>query len=297
MRVLHFSDVHVQESFSSMPASELLGKRLLAAGNLLLTRGKLFRDVPQKLEALAQFAAEEQVDFAISTGDFTALGTEAEYLSARRAMTPFYELPLGFCAVPGNHDLYLQDAVRQTRFARHFGDAMRNDVPELVVDAGFPFVRLVGDEFAVVGVNSARPNPNPFSSAGIIPQAQIDALERALAHPTLSGRWVFVITHYGILRRDGTPDSAHHGLINAAELLATCATRPRTALLHGHIHHRFHHAPNAEHPWLFCAGSTTHRGREGLWVYEFEGARVRAIPGHWAHNRYNLEHSQSVVLS
>ncbi len=295
MRVLHFSDVHVQEAFSSMPVSELLGKRFLAAGNLVLTRGRLFREVPQKLEALARFAEEQRIDLALSTGDFTALGTEAEYDSARRAMQPFYLRPLGFCTVPGNHDLYLHDAVRHTRFERHFGDATRSDLPELAVDGAFPYVRLFGDELAVIGLNSARPNPNPFSSSGEIPEAQLSALERAFVHPAVAGRWVFVITHYGILRRDGKPDSAHHGLDNAKQLLARC-TRPRTALLHGHIHYRFHHAPNAEHPWLFCSGSTTHRGREGLWVYEFEGGRVRAIPGRWAEGRYELEPAESVDL-
>lgn len=279
-----------------MPVAELMTKRLLAAGNLVLTRGRLFRDVPEKLVALAQFARDEAIDVALSSGDFTALGTEAEYVAARSAVAPFFELPLGFCAVPGNHDLYLADAVRDSRFERHFAEAQRSDLPELAVDGAFPYVRLLGEELAVVCVNSARPNPNPFSSAGEVPQAQLDALARALAHSAIAQRWVFVMTHYGILRQDGTPDSAHHGLGNADALLQIC-TRPRVSLLHGHIHHRFHHAPSASHPWLFCAGSTTHRGREGLWVYEFEADRVRAIPGLWAHGRYNLEHSQSVVLS
>jgi hypothetical protein len=111
----------------------------------------------------------------------------------------------------------------------------------------------------------------------------------------LRDRWVFVITHYGILRANGEPDSAHHGLSNAAELLRLCA-RSRLAILHGHIHHRYAHPPAPERPWLFCAGSATQRGREGLWLYEFEGDRVRAIPGSWDQSRYNLEHSATVDL-
>jgi 3',5'-cyclic AMP phosphodiesterase CpdA len=296
MRVLHFSDVHVQEAFGAMPVVELMGKRLLAAGNLLLTRGRLFRDVPQKLEALARFAREERADLVICTGDYTALGTEAEYDAARKAMEPFVRAPLGFCTVPGNHDLYLADTLRTQRFERHFGDLLRSDLPEFAVDGAFPTVRLIGDHLAVVALNSAKPNPNPFSSAGLIPGAQLAALERALAHASLADRWVFVITHYGILRADGKPDSDHHGLANANDLLRIC-TRPRVALLHGHIHHCFAHAPTAQHPWLFCSGSATQRGHEGLWIYEFEGARVRAIPGIWDRDCYKLEHSREVKLS
>lgn len=296
MRVLHFSDVHVQEAISAMPVAELMGKRLLAAGNLWLTRGRLFREVPDKLRALADFARAEHADFVVCTGDYTALGTEAEYVSARSAMEPFTRAPLGFSTVPGNHDLYLADTLREQRFERHFGELLKSDLPEFVVDGLFPHVRLVGDQLAVVGVNSAKPNPSPFSSAGEVPAGQLAALERLLDHPALAQRWIFVITHYGILRRDGKPDSAHHGLANAHDLLRIC-TRPRVALLHGHIHHRFSHSPTREHPWLFCSGSATHRGREGLWVYEFEGARVRAIPGQWDRDRYKLEHSQGVILS
>ncbi len=296
MRVLHFSDVHVQEAFGAMPVAELMGKRLLAAGNLLLTRGRLFQDVPMKLEALSRFARDERADLVICTGDYTALGSEAEYVAARKAMEPFLRAPLGFCTVPGNHDLYLADTLRDRRFERHFGALLTSDLPELAVDGAFPTVRLIGDRLAVIGLNSAKPNPNPFSSAGQIPEAQLAALEGALAHPALAGRWIFVITHYGILRPDGTPDSAHHGLANARELLRIC-TRARVALLHGHIHHRFAHAPTDEHPWLFCAGSATHRGREGLWIYEFQGERARAIPGRWDRERYILEHAQAVELS
>jgi 3',5'-cyclic AMP phosphodiesterase CpdA len=298
MRLLHFSDVHVQEPVvGGMPVSELFGKRLLAAGNLWLTRGRLFREVAVKLEALAVFARDESVDATLCTGDYTALGSEAEYIAARRAVQPLVDSsPLGYCTVPGNHDLYLSDTLRHTRFERHFGDVLGSDLPEFTVDGAFPFVRFVGDELAVIGVNSAKPNPSPFSSAGHVPEAQLGALQRILNHPRVHGRWVFVMTHYGILRPDGRPDSPHHGLANAAALLRICA-RPRTALLHGHIHHRFAHPPTSERPWLLCSGSATQRGREGIWVYEFEGARVRAIPGYWDRESYKLEHQRSVNLS
>jgi 3',5'-cyclic AMP phosphodiesterase CpdA len=296
IRVLHFSDVHVQEDVLRMPTLELLGKRTLALGNLWLTRGRLFKESVPKLLELARFAEAEQVDFAICTGDYTALGTELEYVAARAAIDGLTRRRLGFCTVPGNHDLYLSDALRHTRFERHFGRFTQSDWPEYTVDGAYPFVRLVNDHFAVVGVNSAKPNPNPFSSSGRIPAPQLEALARVLDDPRLAGRRVMVITHYGILRRDGTPDRAKHGLDNAAELVAIC-TRPQVMLAHGHIHGRYAHPPVTGRPWIFCAGSTTQRDREGFWLYEIAPDRMQAIPGAYHGGRYQLTPSETLEVT
>lgn len=296
IRVLHFSDVHVQEDVLRMPTLELLGKRTLALGNLWLTRGRLFKESVPKLHALTRFAHSEQIDFAICTGDYTALGTELEYVAARAAIDGLTRRPLGFCTVPGNHDLYLRDAIRHTRFERFFGAYTVSDWPEYAVDGPYPFVRLVGDSLAVVGINSAKPNPSPFTSAGFVPPLQLEALGRVLDDPRLVGRRVMVITHYGILRRDGKPDSEHHGLHNAAALVAQCA-RPQVMLAHGHIHGRYAHPPIAGRPWIFCAGSTTQRDREGLWVYEFEGERMLAVPGVYYGDSYQLMRSEALEIA
>jgi 3',5'-cyclic AMP phosphodiesterase CpdA len=295
IRVLHFSDVHVQESVFTIPPLELMGKRALAIGNLWLTRGRLFRESVPKLHALGRFAEEERVDFAICSGDYTAVGTEAEYKSVRRAIDSLVRAPLGFCTVPGNHDLYLADTVRHSRFERHFGDFTVSDWPEYATGGPYPFVRLVEDELAIVGVNSSRPNPSPFTSAGRIPDAQLAALERILADPRLGTRQVIVMTHYAPLRRDGTPDSLHHGLENASELTRICA-RPRVMIAHGHIHGRYCHPSVEGRPWIFCAGSTTQRDREGFWLYEFEPDRMLATPGNYFSGQYMLARADSIEV-
>ncbi len=296
IRVLHFSDVHVQEDVLRMPTLELLGKRTLALGNLWLTRGRLFKESVPKLAALSEFAARENVDFAICTGDYTALGTELEYVAARAAIDGLTKRPLGFCTVPGNHDLYLADALRHTRFERHFGVYTASDWPEYAADGVYPYVRLVNDDFAVVGVNSAKPNPSPFTSAGLIPQAQLDALAKLLSDPRLGERRVMVMTHYGILRRDGMPDSHHHGLHNADALVAVC-NRPNVVLAHGHIHGRYAHPPVSGRPWIFCAGSTTQRDREGFWLYEIAADTMRAVPGAYHGGAYQLTRSETIEIA
>jgi len=288
LRVLHFSDVHVQEPVFAGPLSGLVGKRALAALNLWLVRSRLFADAPQKLAALAAFAVEHRVDAALCTGDYTAMGTRAEHRKARRAVQALTVLGGGFCTVPGNHDIYLPDTLVDRRFEAEFGDAMTSDLAGSAVDGPFPFVRLFGAELAVIGVNSARPNPSPLRSSGRIPDAQ-------LADPRLADRQRMVMTHYGVLREDRRPDSARHGLENAAQLAAICK-HGAAVLVHGHLHHTYHHPASAERPPLFCAGSATYRGREGFWLYELNGGRFRARRGGYEAGSYRLLPEAPVTL-
>ncbi len=297
MRILHFSDVHVQVPVARMPLGDMVGKRALGAANLVLRRERLFRDAPRKLRALADLVAAARIDAVICTGDYTALGTEPELVAARAAVEPLTHAALGFVTVPGNHDLYLPDVLADRRFERHFGDLLGTDRPDLTVDGRWPAVRFVGESVAVVAVNSARPNPHPFRSSGAIPSEQLAALERILALPEIASRFVFVATHYAPRRRDGTPDTAHHGLDNADDFLAACRHLSRGAILHGHIHWRYHlRVPGLRVP-IFGAGSATHAGREGIWVFDFESDRTLAIGGHWDGGQYVLDADHAIALT
>lgn len=288
MRVLHVSDVHVDVPLMQMPArSWSAPKRLLGGLNLTARRRPYFRDARAKLAQLAEFARAEAVDLVICTGDFTALGTEPEIVAARRAVEPLTEVSLGLVAVPGNHDVYVADS--RGRFERVFGDLLSTDLPELAVDGSlWPFVRLFGDSVAVVGVNSARPNPQPWRSSGRIPDAQIEALPEILADERLTGRFVFVITHYAPRLADGGPDRFSHGLRNADEFLDACASLERGAILHGHVHRHYSvRVPEASVP-LFCSGSSTQAGSEGFWLFEI-GSEASAQSGRYDGERYVLE--------
>jgi 3',5'-cyclic AMP phosphodiesterase CpdA len=286
MRILHLSDVHVTVPLRAMPWRQMLNKRLLGAANLVLRRRHQFAHATQKLAVLGQFAAEQQVDLVICTGDYTALGTEIELLAARRAVMPLTGRRYGYVTVPGNHDIYLPDGVRDRRFERHFGDLLQSDLPEACVDGPWPSVRLVGNDIAVLAVNSARANPQPWRSNGVIPEPQLRALRALCADPRIAGRFVFVITHYAPRRPDGTPDHPSHGLRNADAFLNACKDLRRGALLHGHIHHRFQLTLPDFPLTIFGAGSTTCEGREGFWLFDVDAERASASPGSWSKNRY-----------
>ena len=297
IRVLHFSDVHVDMALSSLPWTTWLSKRAIGGLNHALRRRRHFLEAVDKLGALARFADAQQIDLALCTGDYTILGTEPELELAARSVAPLTTRPLGFATVPGNHDLYLGDSVREGRFEKHFAKWMTSDRPELATDGPFPFVRLVGDTLAVIGISSARPTPEPWRSSGRVPDAQLEGLARALVLPEVRDRFVIVMTHYAPRLWNGRPDSITHGLDNADALLASIAELPRGCLIHGHVHRRYAVRAEGVRPWLLGAGSTTQEGREGLWVLEIDRGAAHATPGHYADGAYRLDAAARLSLA
>jgi hypothetical protein len=51
---------------------------------------------------------------------------------------------------------------------------------------------------------------------------------------------------------------------------------PRFAVLHGHIHRRYHHPATAKRPHIFGAGSSTQHGREGCWLIDVAAGQISA---------------------
>ena len=295
MRILHFSDVHLSAPWREAPLRDWMGKRLIGGLNLAAGRGAHFADAAVKVEALAAFTQAEAIDAAIFSGDFTAFGTLPELAVARAAFVPFIELPLGLTIVPGNHDLYVPDTVRESRFEAHFGDLLTGDWSPEGSDGPWPLVRDLGDHAAVVAVNSARPNPQPWRSSGEIPCAQLEALARTLVDPRLAGRYLFLVTHYAPRLADGTPDRPSHGLVNAEVFLEVVANVPRGTILCGHVHLGYRVHAEGVAPPIHCAGSATYAGRESFWLFEIGprtggdgevGVRVRR--GAWDGAAYGL---------
>ncbi len=301
LRILHFSDIHLEApSWFEVPPSDWLGKRIVGGLNLWLRRRAHHRDAPAKLDALHRLIEEQRVDLLVCTGDYTALGTWPELRFARRRIAPLAaSAPMGLLTVPGNHDVYLTDARRDRRFERLFWRWLHTDLPAWRAgDGPFPAVRLLGKHLAIVAIDSSRPNPQPWKSSGRIPESQLRSLSALLTGP-LASRYVLLATHYAPRLPDGRPDAWRHGLENAEALLeACCIASGRLALLHGHIHHRFALRRPILPVDVFGAGSLTHAGREGLWLFQWDDAQQRgeAIPGHWSDGRYTLEPNEALRL-
>jgi len=296
IRVLHFSDVHVEDGFDGVPVREFLNKRLVAYGNLVLNRRRHFREARRKLAALTELMHAQKIDVSVCTGDYTALGTHPELELARATIEPLTRAPMGFVTVPGNHDVYLPDTLIDSRFDKYFGNLLRTDLPGLSVDGIWPQVRLFGDHLAVVAVNSSRPNPEVYLSSGRIPDEQLDLLARIVEDERVKGRFVLVATHYAPRLSNGLPDRPTHGLENAEALFEALRPVDRGAIVFGHVHRRYHVRVSDVAMALCSAGSATHSGREGIWVYEIEADSARGIPGTWDGERYVLLHDEAVSL-
>lgn len=298
VRILHISDVHLEDGFSQVPLRELASKRLVGLANLMLRRGPHFIDAANKVATLPEFIKEHDVDVVMCTGDYTALGTHPELEFARAAMTPLVAAaPLGFVTVPGNHDLYLPDTVADGRFDQYFGDLLKTDLPELSCDGLWPQVRLFGSHLAVIAVNSARPNPEIARSSGRITDEQLDRLDAIVNDERVRDRFVIIATHYAPRLANGWPDRPLHGLENADAFLDVCGQVDRGAICFGHIHWRYHVRIEGIRMDLCCSGSTTHGGREGLWLYEVGSDTATATPGQWSQTRYVLSEEERFRLN
>jgi len=289
LRVLHFSDIHVGALVRHMKWKKWFSKRGIGAINLLRGRAKYFDEVEEKMVAMARFKEENEIDIVINTGDYTALGLEHELALARELVDPMMYPPQNYLTVPGNHDIYVHEGNSHYRFSEQFCSVLQNDLPEYCAGGHYPLVRLVGDDVAVVALNSSKPNPYPWRSDGHIPTKQLEAFDRLLQDERLKGRFLFVITHYAPRLANGEPDRKLHGLHNADDFLCSCSVIEKGAILFGHVHRTYRvDIPEVRIP-LYCAGSATMEGHEGAWVYEVVDQEILAKQVYWNGKAYSFD--------
>ena len=274
MRFLHLSDVHVTADYRRHSLLRLGWRRWIALGELTFGgRARAFARAPETIGRILEDANALQVDHVILSGDLTAYALPEEFQGARSALGRWAEEPRRCTVIPGNHDRYTPGAHRTRRFEQSFGNLLVSDLPHVAVEEGFPFVRLLGERDAVIGLQSARVPYFPGLSYGVVGQKQRDALAALVRRPELEGRAVLVVVHHAPFGALGKPDRLLHGLVDAPELLALLPGE-RFGVLHGHIHQRYHFPATAHRPHIFGAGSSTEAGHEGYWLIETSGGRI-----------------------
>jgi DNA repair exonuclease SbcCD nuclease subunit len=275
MRFLHCSDIHITQDYASAPWLKLGWRRWMAMFELTVGgRGRAYRDAGRTLKQIVRDVERHQADHLLISGDITAYATHAEFRTARAALGTLADDRTRCSIIPGNHDYFTTNAVNTRRFETHFGHLLTSDMPEYQREGAHPFVHLKGDDAAVVGLNSARLMPIPGISYGTIGTAQLSGLRDLLDDPRMRHRATLVMVHHGPVDARGRPDSRTHGLVDADALLQMLPG-PGFAVLHGHLHERYHHAATTSRPHMFCAGSSTQLGREGYWVIEVADGLIR----------------------
>ena len=213
-----------------------------------------------------------EVDHVLFTGDLTAMGDGAEF-DAVQASVRHLTTAGRLTVIPGNHDRYT-DLPGQRHFERVFAGEIASAMPEHADEHGYPFVKMLGEDVALIGLDSTRVPGWSQYVVGRLGPSQLAALTKILDDPRLVGRTVHVLSHHGPLSPDGRREWQESALIDGPALLAVLENR-EVMLHHGHSHVRSWQKHNGEErPHLFGGGSSTEPGREGYWVLDVEDHRT-----------------------
>lgn len=279
MRLVHVSDIHHQvdwraRSWASSGLQGLLGRVELHGFGRLRRFAEAAAQWGRILEDIEAHSAEH----VLLTGDLTAMGHPDELEAMHRTLEHLFRAGR-LTLVPGNHDRYVAPRAFESIFSSH----LASDLPEYADAHGYPFVKLLGDDVALIGLDSTRVRGWSQYFVGRLGPQQLAALGKVLDDPRLAGRTVHVLSHHGPLSHDGRREWLESALIDGPDFLRALHGR-EVVLHHGHSHIRSWHRAEAERPHLFGGGSSTEPGREGYWLLdvddhrELEARHLR--PGH-----------------
>jgi predicted phosphodiesterase len=250
VRVLHFSDVHIQlPGWRTRKLSELGLLRSVASVELWRGRGREYDDALTVLRTIVADADKLRADRIICTGDLTQLAMDEEFALAREALQPIWDR---LTCIYGNHDRYpLDNGATNALYEKYFGPIVRS--------------ASYGD-LSLFCLDSCGPVCWPIVTRGKVTPSEFASLQQWLG--SAAGAKL-VLLHHAPLRENGRPDFPWHALRGARKLLEVCA--PAAAILCGHLHERYEIRGRSR---LFCAGSSTQRGNEGYWLYEIAGGQI-----------------------
>ena len=273
-RIVHLSDLHLQADTRGLGFSDTGWHRALPRLELeKLGRGRRYEGARACLERIALEVDALSPDLVLVSGDLTALALEQEFHAARDVLVDLSARRRPVVVVPGNRDRLAPGGPDSRMFEEHLVDLVRSDLPRHADASGYPFVRLLGDDLAVVGLDSTRVPSYAGYVFGRLGDDQLARLDALLADPALASRSVAVMVHHAPLDAQGRRNPFSGGLIDGARLLEVTAGRC-VSLFCGHVHARYRVAAAAGRPEVFCGGSATERGSEGYWVIDLEDRRV-----------------------
>ena len=189
MQFAHVSDLHALDLEGVSPL-QFVNKRLAGLINLVRKRRKAH---PLGiLEALCADLNQQPLSHVVVTGDVSNLSLPTEFLRARAAIDRIKLGPREVTVIPGNHDVYVWEALFRRHFDRAFAPyASGDDAPAESLPT-YPFVRVRG-EVAFIGTSTARPSPPPLAD-GRLGARQLQALEARLA--ALQGKFRVLLIHH-----------------------------------------------------------------------------------------------------
>jgi 3',5'-cyclic AMP phosphodiesterase CpdA len=228
MRIAHLSDLHLLD-LKHVGARQFLGRRLVGGVNLLTRRrGAHSAEV---FERLLEDVIEQSPDHSVITGDLSNLALESEFERVAAYLRLLWDYER-LSVIPGNHDYYTPEAVRERRFEKTFYPYMFPEFSDL--DAEFyPYGKRL-DTVSIFGLCSAVLPPVGFAW-GEVKQPQMMRFVQLVHQPRFRNTFKIVLVHHHFHERRGL-----------GEFTATMQRREELAdllldngvdlVLHGHDH-------------------------------------------------------------
>ncbi len=226
MRIAHLSDLHLHPA-GALRGADLRTRRVFGAFNLYLFRaGAHSEDVAR---AAVEAVREAGVDHVVVTGDLTNLALPSEFALAVQVLRPLGGADR-LTVIPGNHDCYTPESVRDHEFGRWFGFTLW---PEGAARL-FPVVKDLPDGVTLIGLQTAGVVP-PACAFGRVGPRQVARLADALDDARRRGRFSIVALHHNLHRR-GALSEATGRLLDRREVAEVLVRHGARLALHGHDH-------------------------------------------------------------
>ncbi len=228
-RIAHISDLHIPCEGDWPWSKMLFNKRSTGAVNLLTFRSDAH---PFGIcEELFADLNEQDVDHVILTGDLTNLSLEEEFERAHDVLSTLGDGRI-LSLVPGNHDKYVRDSVRDGRFEAWFGKWLHggSSPPD-----PYPYTKHVAEGVHLMGLCSAIPTP-PFMSWGRIGEPQMKRMQSAADKMGAGGDFRIAALHHNLHRR-GSSRKDWSTMLKDRDVFIDALFEARIDLvLHGHTH-------------------------------------------------------------
>lgn len=274
MRIAHLSDLHILD-LKNVGAREFLNRRVVGGLNLL-TRRRNAHSV-EIFERLLEDVLEQNPEHTVITGDLSNLALESEFERVAAYLRLLWDYDR-LSVIPGNHDYYTSDAIREHRFEKAFYPYMFPEFSDL--DSEFyPYAKRV-DGVSIFGLCSAVLPPVGYAWGEVKP-AQMMRFVHLVHEPRFRNTFKIALVHHHFHERRSLAEFS--GALRGRDELADLFVENGVDLvLHGHDHlaHVGWLQGAARRIPVICAGSATatdarpdHVGRYNIYTIE-DGAVV-----------------------